>query len=159
MAHVALNHPWVDIGFKEMRCVAVPEGMDRYSTFIDASGISGFSKVRLNTCLGHDLIGCPGTFATMILSRKKKGWVAMGFPMLPEDSQCLHRQRNIFILCTLASMDVNHHSSAVDVRNVDVQAFREPKATGINGMQVGEVVRGIHVTQYIKNFFTTKNTG
>ena len=115
MPHVTLHDPRVDSSLKQVGGITMAQCMNGYPAFHDARGISGLSEGALHSFNGHDLIGGGGFCVPTSPGRKNQGGIAVVAPVLPQDTQCVFRQRHITILGPLAAMDVKHHSGAVDI--------------------------------------------
>ena len=61
----------------------------------------------------------------------------MGPPVLAEPSQGRRRQRHEAVPGPLAQMDMHEHALAVDVADLQVQAFAEAQSQGIHGPEEG----------------------
>ncbi len=65
----------------------------------------------------------------------------MGLPILPEQFEGSLRQRDIAIFATLAEAHVHEHTSAVDIRDLEIDGFFDAQAAGVDGGQAGLVAQ------------------
>ena len=78
-----------------------------------------------------------------------RGWkepdrVAMGDPVLTKHGQGPWRQRDVAVLGALATMNMDDHPFAVDVADLQIQAFLDPQPQRVDGPEEGLVVRRTH---------------
>ena len=66
------------------------------------------------------------------LGREDPLFVTMGFVVLSESEQGGLWQRDHSIFGALTSVDVNHHSLGVDIRNLEIESFLEPEPQGVH---------------------------
>ena len=71
----------------------------------------------------------------------------MGCPVLAEQREGLLRQRHRAILRPFAVTYVDDHPGTVNIGNLQVGAFLQPQATGIDGAQTGSRARQPHTLE------------
>jgi len=115
MAHETLHGSGIDPSLKKMSGIAMPEGMDGNPALVDAGSNLGLSEGALDTFNGHREGGSRGLIATSANSRKNEHGVFMREPITPEQEQGVLWQRDIAILGSLATVDMDHHPLAIDI--------------------------------------------
>lgn len=81
----------------------------------------------------------------------------MSLPVFAQDEQCFGRKRNIAVFGSLSSVDVDHHSFAVNIRDLQEEPFMKTQATAVDGDQVGTIMEGMGITKHTLDFFQTKD--
>ena len=83
----------------------------------------------------------------------------MGYPITAKQLIGLLRKGNIAILGALASMNMDHHSFAVDVGDLQGECFRDPQSASIDGGKASVVLKGADTTQNAEDFSLLHDTG
>ena len=65
----------------------------------------------------------------------------VGLPVRAQQRQRLDRQRHIAVPGPLAPVDVEHHPVAVDIGGFQMQRLLQAQAAGIDGGEIGAVVK------------------
>ena len=159
VAHISLHYPGVDPGFQKMSGIAMPEGMYGNPALIDAGIEFGTPEGALETVEDHGLLGSRCFVMSSANSGKNEDRVAMGDPIAAEQMIGLLGKRHIAVLGSLAAVDMEHHSLAVDVGNLDGQRFRNPQAACLNSGKAGVVVKCFDAAEDAENLFLIENTG
>lgn len=133
MSHVLLNDPGIYTGLQQVGCIAVAKGMYRNAAFGNAGGVRGLSEGALNTGGGHGVFGCVALVSPSAKGRKNEDWISVGSPIAAQQLIGFIGDRNIAILGAFSVVDMDHFSSAVDVRDLEGKGLRDPQATGIDG--------------------------
>ena len=68
--------------------------------------------------------------------------MAMAFPLLAQEEQGAFGQRDVAILIAFAAADMQEHALGVDVADLQVQAFTQAQAAGIDEDEADAVVQG-----------------
>ena len=66
----------------------------------------------------------------------------MGFPVPAKKYQGFVWKWNIPVFGSFAAVDEEHHPGTIDVRYLQIQRFLQPQATGVDGGEEDEVVKG-----------------
>ena len=85
--------------------------------------------------------------------RKNELGISVSFPVSPQEIQCGFGQGNKAIFTPLSSMNVDHHSLAIDVRDLQIQRLLKPESTGVDRGQIDIVVEGFDLGKDSVNFF------
>ena len=83
----------------------------------------------------------------------------MRFPEIPEDLKSSEGQRDVPVLVSLSTMDVNEHSIGIDVRNLEVGTFLEPEPEGVHDGETGFMMGELDQVQDFSNFVDTEDHG
>jgi len=100
--------------------IAMAEGVNRYASLVDAGGRLCPAKGSLDAFDGHRGCGCGAFIAASSQGGKDENWVSVGEPIAPKQAKGLMRKWHVAILGALAPMDMNHHSLAIDIGDVQV---------------------------------------
>ena len=108
---------------------------------MDAAGLQGGAKGVLDAVARHGC-GCRGHPETApARSRKKPHRVAVGFPVLAEQREDLRWQGHIAVLGAFATAHMDDHPCAINIRDLQVGAFLQSEATGIESAQTDAITR------------------
>ena len=83
----------------------------------------------------------------------------MRSPMLPQNRKRRMRKRNVAILGAFALVDVDHHTTAVDIRDFEVPRFLQPETTGVNRGEEGAVATRRDSGEDVEHLFGTEHGG
>lgn len=157
MAHVSLDDPQVDSGFEKMSGIGVAEGMNGDPLFLDSCSNLGPTEGALDTALGH---GRRSVLCSITVSAKggeEEARVAVGHPIAAEQMEGGWGQRDIAILGTLSTVDMDHHTGGIDIGDFEVETFVEPQAAGVDGGKIGVILEGFDLGKNASDFFTAEN--
>src|SRR6266540_2196447 len=90
-------------------------------------------------------------------SRKQPDGIAMGEPLVAEQGEGTGGQRNVTILEALAAAHLQLHAGAVDPADLEVDAFADTQATGVDGGQTGVVGGLLEVLQNAPDLIDAEN--
>jgi len=118
----------------------------------DAAGLEREAEGALERGAAHGFSGRGGALSTVTLGGKEQRGVPMRFPLFPQELERAFGQRDVTILIALAGADVKEHPLGVNVADLEVQAFAQAQATGINGDETDAMVQGGHASQDAAHF-------
>ena len=159
MAHVSLDDSQVDSGFEKMGGVGVTEGMNGDSLFSDTSSNLGTAEGALDTAFGH---GERSVFCSVPISAQcgeEQARMVVGEPMAAEQMEGGLGERDIAILGTLSTVDMDHHTVAINIGDFEVETFMEPEAAGVDGGKIDVIVEGFDLGKNASDFFDAENGG
>ena len=142
MAHVSLDDTQIDSGFEKMGGVGVAEGMNGDGLFVDSSSNLGPAEGALDTAFGHGRRSVLCSIAISAKGGEEEARVAVGPPIAAEQMEGGWGQRDVAILGTLSTVDMNHHAGGIDIGDFEVETFMEPQAAGIDGGKIGVILEG-----------------
>lgn len=90
---------------------------------------------------------------------KEQRGMAMGFPLLPQQLQCALGQRHVSVLVALAVADVEEPALRINIANLEVQAFAQAQAAGVDGGQADALVEQGDPAQDVPDFPGRENHG
>ena len=136
------------------------ESSDR-SAFLDAAFSEGVTEGILdigNRCRSD----CPGKL--IVFARSSGSWenpmrVAVGFVPATQFDEGTSWQWHITVLATFALLDMNDHTLAVDIGDLEGSAFGKPESTGIDGQQADTVDWETNAIENTPDFFTSEDDG
>lgn len=76
----------------------------------------------------------------------------MGFPLLTQEQESALGQGDVTILVALACADVQEHPFAIDVGDLEAQAFPQAQAAGIDEGQANAMIQGWDRTEDVARF-------
>ena len=133
VAHVLLDLPEVDVGFEQMRGVAVPQRVGRDAAFGPAQLIDDFLDAVLDRGLAHRPRGGGRLLVIASLTREQPLGMAMGGPVGAEHLERLVGEGDQAVLVALATAAMDQHSSGVDVGDLQMKGFLQPQSERIDG--------------------------
>ena len=140
MSQVVLDETEMHPRFKQVRGPRVAERVHR-GALVDAAGLQGSAKGALYAVARHGCGGCGHPKTAPARSRKKPHGVAMGCPGVAEQCEGLLGQGDIAVLRAFAIAHVDDHPGTINIGDLQVGAFLESQATGINGTQADAIPR------------------
>jgi hypothetical protein len=159
MAHVSLDDPQIDSSFEKMGGIGVAEGMNGDTLFLDSSSNLGTTEGALDTTLSHGKLGLLGSMAISAKGREEELRVTVGPPIEAEQMECRLREREVAILGTLATVDMDHHAGGVDIGDFEMETFVKPQAAGVDGGKIGIILEGFDTGQNASDFIHAENGG
>jgi hypothetical protein len=97
--------------------------------------------------------------ATPAGCREEPDGIAVSFPEIPEDLKSSEGQRNVSVLVSLPSMDVNEHSFGIDIGNLEVGSFLKPETEGVHDGETGFVMRELDRIKKFSDFVEAQDHG
>ena len=128
MPQGALDETGRDAGCEQMGGVGMPEGMDGSTGLGKAGPVFGWAEGPLDTAPTH--WGGRGWTWELIApgGRKEPGGMPMGFPIGTEQREGIGGQGDVPVFGAFAAVDMDLQALAIDVGDLKVQSFMEPKA-------------------------------
>jgi hypothetical protein len=83
--------------------------------------------------------------------------MAVGEPMAAEQMKGGLGERHIAILGALSTVDMDHHTVAVNIGDFEVETFVKPEAAGVDGAKIDVIVEGFDLVQNASDFFSAEN--
>jgi hypothetical protein len=83
--------------------------------------------------------------------------MAVGAPILAEEGQGVIRHRHVAILTAFALSHMQQVARAINLTDLQLNAFLEAQATGVNGRQADPIVRAVEATQNLVHFADTQD--
>lgn len=157
VTEISLDDAQVDSCLQQVSGIAVAQGMDGDSLFADACLLHCPAKGTLDAALCHGLNCCSTSFAVSSQSREDEGFIAMGCPVLAQEIEGGIGQRDIAILGALSSVNVDHHSRAVDVADLQIQCFMETQSAGVDSGEIGVILEGSHPFEDVENLLLAQD--
>ena len=108
----------------------------------DAALIEGQAEGALERGAAQGFGGGAGALAGMTPGRKEQRGMTVRFPLLAQQPERAHGQRDVTILIALAGTDVNEHALGINVAHFQTQAFAQAQAAGIDRDQSDAVIEG-----------------
>src|SRR5215469_4047169 len=133
---------------------AVAEHVGIY-LFLNASTASGV-LTSMTWCFGVDRL-----IATMpaVSGEEPNGFFAQAPPVCTEFFKQNGTEHHVAVLATFAALDVNHHSSAVDVVDLEARKLSVANAGGVEGHQNGAIEGSRCGIDELRHFFLAENGG
>ena len=141
VAEVDLDLAEVLALFEQVRGVGMAQGVN-VGVFFDAAGIEGQPEGALERGAAHGFGGGGGALAGMTPGGEDQRGMAMGFPLLAQEQERAPGQRDVTILIALAGADVKEAALGINVTDLEVQAFAQTQAAGIDRDQSDAMIKG-----------------
>lgn len=125
---------------KQVGGVGMAQGVDM-GVFGNAAGLEREPKGALERGATHGSSRRGTEPSTVPLGGKEQCAVTMGFPLLTQPLQGAPGQRHVTILIALALADVQEHAPGVNVADLELEAFAQTQAAGVNGGQTNAVIQ------------------
>lgn len=142
-----------------MGSIRVPEGMDADIPFGGAGHLLCPAEGSLHTAPAHWFLSDGHLPVIPSCCREDPDGVSVGFPILAQDEQGLGGKRHVAVLGTFAPVDMDHHPAAVDIGDLEEEAFMETEPATICSRQVGAVMEGVRTAKQALHFFDTEHRG
>jgi len=157
MAHVSLDNPQIDSGFEKMGGIGMAQGVNGDALFVDSCINLGTTESPLDTAFGHGKLSvlCPITVSSQ--GREEEARMTVGEPIAAEQMECGLGEGHIAILGPLSTVDMDHHTVAVDIGDFEMETFVKPEAAGVDRGEVGIVLEGFDAGKNTSDFFNTEN--
>jgi hypothetical protein len=137
-----LDEAEVDASFEQRGGVRMSEGMDSQAGFGNPGALFGCAEGTLDAVSAHGKSGGRTLFLIPPGGRKEPGLVAVGSPVSSKQSEGICGQGDIAVFSAFASVDMDDHTLRVNVGNLKVEGFMEPKSQAIDSGEVDLIVRG-----------------
>jgi hypothetical protein len=158
MAHVSLDDPQVDSGFEKMSGIGVAEGMNGDSLFSDSCSDLGPTEGPLDTTFGHRRRSVLCSITVSAKGGEEEARVAVGHPIAAEQTEGGLRERDVAVLGTLSTVDMDHHAGGIDIGDFEVETFMKSQAAGIDGGKIGVILEGFDLSKNASDFFAAENS-
>jgi hypothetical protein len=132
MAQPDLDQAQIDAAFEQMGRPGMAERMHT-GRFGQAKLLDGGVEGMLEATRAHRCGSAGALAARWPAGRKQPDRVPVRDPMGAEHDERTGRQGHVPILIALASLDVELHTSTVDLGDLELDTFQEPQATGVDG--------------------------
>ena len=139
MTEIGLDEPQIDAGFEQVGGIGMTQGMNA-GIFLDAAFLQRGFEGALDTALVHRLRGRRHGHAGACGGRKEPDGMAVGAPLLAQQSQRALRQRHVAVLVALAVPDMEHPPLAVNISDLQTDTFQQAQAARVNGRQAHAIV-------------------
>jgi len=159
MAHVSLDNPQVDSGFEEVSGIGVAEGVNGDTLFVDSSSNLGPTEDPLDTAFGHGRGSVLCSSAVSAKSGEEEVRVAVDPPIAAEQMEGGWGQRDVAILGTLSTVDMDHHAAGVDIGDFEMESFVKPQAAGVDGREIDIIVESLNLGKNVSDFIDAENGG
>ena len=83
--------------------------------------------------------------------------MAVGAPILAEESQGVIRHGHVAILTAFAQPHMQHMARAINLIDLQLNAFLEAQATRVNGRQADPIVGALETPQNLVHFADTQD--
>ena len=83
--------------------------------------------------------------------------MAVGHPIAAEQIEGGWGERDVAILGTLSTVDMDHHAGGIDIGDFEVETFMESQAAGIDGGKIGVILEGFDLGKNASDFFNAEN--
>ena len=125
-------------GFEQMRGPRVAQRVHR-GALVEAAFLESGAQGVLHPVARHGGGGRGHPAPATARGRKKPHRMAVGFAVRAEQREGLLGQRHLAIVRPFAITYVDDHPGTVNIGNLQVGAFLQPQATGIDGAQAGAI--------------------
>ncbi len=157
MAHISLDNPQIDSGFKKMGGIGVPQGMNGDSFFMDSSSNLGTAEGALDTTFGHGKLSVLCPCSTSAKGGEEEAGMVVGPPIAAEQKEGRLREGHIAILGSLSTVDMDHQAVGVDIGDFEMETFVKSEAAGIDGGKIGVILEGLDLGQDTSDFLDAEN--
>ena len=158
VAEVDLDLAEVLALFEQMRGVGMSQRVNVRRLFHTA-GFKGDPEGALQRGAAHRFGGGGGTLTAVAPGGKEQRGMTMRFPEFAQEQERAPGQRDVTILIALARSDVEEHASAINVADLEVQAFPQTQAAGIDRDQSDAMIQGGHGREDAAGFGSGEDDG
>ena len=113
----------------------------------DATGAQGQAESSLQSGTLDRFRGAPSALSSVAFSREKPARMPVSFPLFSEQLDRALGQGDITVGIAFARADVQQHALGIDVGDLEVQAFAQPQAAGVNGGQANPVIQSLDLSK------------
>ena len=142
VSQVLLDETGVEAGFKQMRGVRMPQGMDSHAHFGNAGTLCGLTEGALDAGPTHRGGGRRALLLIAPGGGEEPGRVSMRFPIGSQESQGVLGQGDVAVFGALASVDMDLEALAIDIGDLKVEGFVQPESQARDGGEGDLVVQG-----------------
>jgi len=124
---------------------------------MDSSSDLGATEGALDTAFSHGKgsVFCSGS--TPAKSREEEPRMVVGSPIASEQLEGGKGERDVTVLGTLSTVDMDHHAGGVDIGDFEVEAFVKSEAAGVDGGEIGVILEGMDLGKNASDFFNAEN--
>ena len=158
VAEVDLDLAEVLALFEQMRGVGMTQRVNVRGLFHTA-GFKGEPEGALQRGAAYRFGGGGGALAAVAPGGEDQRGMPMRFPELAQEQERAPGQWDVTILIALAGADVEEHAPGINVADLEVQAFPQTQAAGINGDQTDAMIQGGHGRQDAAGFGSGEDDG
>ena len=156
VAQPLLDQAQVDAGFQQLRGPRMTQrvhGSALVKAAIFERGVEGL----LDAALGHRLSRLRQVDVVTTFGGKEQHGIAMCLPVVAQQLQRAFGQRHVTIFRAFAVADVNHQAGAVDVGDLQISAFLQPQAAGVDGLETNLVARQSEARENLAHLFLAED--
>jgi hypothetical protein len=125
--------------------------------FLHAAGPQRQAKGPLQSRAPHRFGGGGSALAALTLAGEKPARVSMRLPLFSEQLESALRQGDIAIAIAFAGPDVQEHALGIHLRDLQVQAFTQTQAAGVDGAQANAVIEGFDLLENLAHLLGGEN--
>ena len=131
----------------------------RVGVLFDAAGAQGQAECPLQGGAAHRLRGGGSTLTAVTFSGEEQRGMAVGLPRLAQQFQGALGNRHVAVAVAFAPADVQEHAPGVDVAHLQLQAFSQTQAAGIDRGQADAVIQALDFGEDIADLRPGKDDG
>ncbi len=136
---------------KKMGRVTVAQAVD-VAVLFEAALAQSQAEGALEGAAMERLGGGGGPLAVMAFGREEEPRVAVGLPQLPEQVEGALGQGDVTVAVAFTAADVDEHPLGIDVADLQVDAFTQAQAAGVDGAQADAVIQGWDAREDLADF-------
>jgi hypothetical protein len=136
---VLLDQAQVDTGLEQVGGVAVPQRVQG-DALLEAEIAHHAAQCTLHAVLGHRVLRGAGLLLVAADGREEPAGMPMRGPVVAQHAQRALGQRYVAVPRALAAVDVDQLAGAVEVADLEEEAFGEPQAERVHGPEIGAIV-------------------
>ena len=133
------------------------QGMDGNPSLFDPRGKFRPPESALYAVDGHGFYGGASAVMTAPQSWEYQPRVSVSRPIPTKQRQCFLGQGDVSVYGAFSPVDVDQHSVFVDVGDFQIESFLKPQAAGIDGCQIGVIVKCLNLVEDAEHFFPTED--
>ncbi len=119
-----LDQAQIDTGFEQVGGPGMTQGVDS-GWFGERELLDGGVEGVLKTTGGHRGAGSGAVASSGTASGKQPAGVAVGAPVVTQEREGAWRERDIAVFIAFATLDMQLHTRAIDLRDLEVDAFKQ----------------------------------
>ena len=156
MAEVDLDLAQVFPLLQQMSGVGMAQAMDM-AGLLDAALFESHAESTLDGAAVQGVEGGGSALSVATLGWEEQTGMTMGLPGLAQQFQSALGQGDVTVSVAFAASDVSEHAFGVDVADLQVDAFAQAQAAGIDGHQTHLVVQGGDAGQHPAHLFSRED--